>query len=826
MKTKYLFGAAAALMMAACSQDELVSVKQDGIAYSVTASKQTRAADSYCNNALPESFKVWARTTDGNLYINGDVIKNEGGVWTDQAGTRYWPENKALDFYAQVNGDNEFNFNNGAPTFDNFTVKDNVTEQLDLIYSVNKNVTKPGDGKVVLNFRHALSQVCFRAKNNMKTMQVEIKGVSVGHLTNAGTFAFPAESTDKNYVHPSHGDEVDPNAPELNGGVWTIPADAAYNKKYDVTPIDGTVVLPAQCGVKNLTCPEDNHQNGFAQVLTLLPQEVKAWDPTVKGSDYNGAYFLVKVVLSNVVKDDSGAEVATVVYDGLAAVPVNVKWEQGYRYIYTFVFDEGGDGGWTPDPNDPKPVLTNIKYDITVDDFIPVEKDGTKMDTGKDDEKPAETTTYTLVYNANGGVFGTSETRTATGKSTEDTYSFTVDGTFLPARDGYTFLGWAETSDATTATIKAGDEVTLEKAAPSKTIYAVWEKVEVIVDHSKNPLLKWAETDLVYNKTTKTSGFASSYTDQASLYQWGRNPGWKDYIDALGGTTTDNGGRVHYEYATYNKHYNVGTGLHGGADDISDYYYDNKNDSFDELLYFMNPQGTDYWIGTGGGSTWNERAEACGFTTSVCPENWRIPTKADFLEIKPSEALKGNGNLASVANRMELRTIDGICTYAIRWSAETQNSKTYLRIDAIVVPDNYTNDDLTSIDWTDKNVVTRYFGANGFIHGFYHVNVVSNGQTFPVARPMPGTETHADNLRQNTSYWTVTWDYITDYSVNNEGYYWMSDEKTAFTFQDNTRVKVAPGTDNSYPFKDRQSALGILPVNAQDCCAIRCVKAE
>lgn len=78
MKTKYLFGAAAALMMAACSQDELVSVKQDGIAYSVTASKQTRAADSYCNNALPESFKVWARTTDGNLYINGDVIKNEG----------------------------------------------------------------------------------------------------------------------------------------------------------------------------------------------------------------------------------------------------------------------------------------------------------------------------------------------------------------------------------------------------------------------------------------------------------------------------------------------------------------------------------------------------------------------------------------------------------------------------------------------------------------------------------------------------------------------------------------------------------------------------
>lgn len=41
MKTKYLFGALATLMVVACSKDELVSVKQDGIAYSVTAATQT-----------------------------------------------------------------------------------------------------------------------------------------------------------------------------------------------------------------------------------------------------------------------------------------------------------------------------------------------------------------------------------------------------------------------------------------------------------------------------------------------------------------------------------------------------------------------------------------------------------------------------------------------------------------------------------------------------------------------------------------------------------------------------------------------------------------
>ena len=87
---------------------------------------------------------------------------------------------------------------------------------------------------------------------------------------------------------------------------------------------------------------------------------------------------------------------------------------------------------------------------------------------------------------------------------------------------------------------------------------------------------------------------------------------------------------------------------------------------------------------------------------------------------------------------------------------------------------------------------------------------------------MPGTETHTPRLWQssNGQYYTVLWDYITDYSVNNEGYYWMSDDKMTFTFQDNTRVKTVEA------FADRLSVLGFLSVNAQDCCAIRCVKAE
>ena len=43
-------------------------------------------------------------------------------------------------------------------------------------------------------------------------------------------------------------------------------------------------------------------------------------------------------------------------------------------------------------------------------------------------------------------------------------------------RNGYTFLGWADDADATTAQYHGGDLITLTKDNPTKTIYAVWKE--------------------------------------------------------------------------------------------------------------------------------------------------------------------------------------------------------------------------------------------------------------------------------------------------------------------------------------------------------------
>ena len=58
--------------------------------------------------------------------------------------------------------------------------------------------------------------------------------------------------------------------------------------------------------------------------------------------------------------------------------------------------------------------------------------------------------------------------------TTEDSYTFQVTAD-EPVMDNFTFKGWSETAGGA-ATLQAGDEVTLTRTSPTKTIYAVWEQ--------------------------------------------------------------------------------------------------------------------------------------------------------------------------------------------------------------------------------------------------------------------------------------------------------------------------------------------------------------
>ena len=97
---------------------------------------------------------------------------------------------------------------------------------------------------------------------------------------------------------------------------------------------------------------------------------------------------------------------------------------------------------------------------------------------------------YKLTYNANGGKFDDDTTfKTETKTVALQTASFNLE---TPTKDGSTFLGWAESADATTATYPAGSPVTLNwsegygsKSNPvAKNLYAVWSDTTTLKDLS------------------------------------------------------------------------------------------------------------------------------------------------------------------------------------------------------------------------------------------------------------------------------------------------------------------------------------------------------
>lgn len=373
MKKFYFLAAGLMLMLGSCSQDDVVDVNRDGdeIRFTAVTNGSTRAADIYSPTALPESFQVSAMS-QGKVYISDDKIERKGSeapyTWENSTGTRYWPED-AVDFYAHVNAGTTFALNNGAPTFNNFTVESAVGSQVDLLYAVKKGETKETT-PVQLNFRHALSQIVFKARNESENIFVQIKGVKVMNVKNSGTYTFPT-TTDPNL--PTSG-----TADSENRGSWAL-ADTktSYEVDFSLTDVKGSKTNPT---VVNLT-----DEKGTA--LMLMPQTTDAWVPETypkPGVGNTNSYLLVDCVIYNVAdgsattlpgdnvclwgKEENGSYTTKEL-----AIPVKFAWEEGKKYTYTLVFGNGN-GGYNPDPDgpdpDPEPVLVPISFEVTVDEFL------------------------------------------------------------------------------------------------------------------------------------------------------------------------------------------------------------------------------------------------------------------------------------------------------------------------------------------------------------------------------------------------------------------------------------------------------------------------
>ena len=391
---------AAMTLATSCSSDAVVEEQQaaNAIQFGVTTGNASRAASYYCNNDKPTQFNVWA-ATDGKTYFENESFSQKGGKgnWTiDGDFARFWPSTE-VSFFAVKNqtaykGDvfADVAWNGVTPTIA-FTVEKPVqteaSEQQDLLYAYTKATKNVQNNKCVanLNFRHALSQVVFKAQNKNKNIYVEISEVQVANLKTTGTFTFPTNVTDgdaPNNKHDQSGVITDNDASFGKWGNLSTPAE------FTTTGDFGPIAVPCNkkegenleaVGVVNLTNNEGtatgegsvkaNEQQNKKFSLIVLPQELgPATINSTKKPGTEGAYFIVKCLVKNVAKGDGLAATAgdVTLYNGDIYIPVDIKWEVGKKYIYTFVFSEKGHAGYDKDGND---VLIPIEFKVTVDDF-------------------------------------------------------------------------------------------------------------------------------------------------------------------------------------------------------------------------------------------------------------------------------------------------------------------------------------------------------------------------------------------------------------------------------------------------------------------------
>lgn len=375
---KVLFGAMAALTLVACSNDEVTDVtKSKEIKFNVTAGKAvTRAADGYCNDAKPADFDVWAKQGTTNYFAATNFVQS-GSEWViNDATLRYWPEEGTLDFFAMknYNGDVTWSATNTTTplTVANYTVEGEVGNQKDFIYAVSAGVANKT--LATLNFRHALSQIEFQAKNDNKNIYVEITGVKVVNVANKGTLTLPIATTANNFE--DHANGVNSDYADHVKGTWVTTPIATSKATYTMLATNGNAATTAEVlgtntavGITTANATGKEYSN---QTLYVMPQEVNAWDGTGKPGDASNAYFALTCKIWNVAAGDGSQDKSgAVVWDGTSkdiavCIPAGTVWEQGKRYVYTFNFTKGGNGGIDPEGN---PVFTAIKLSVTVDDF-------------------------------------------------------------------------------------------------------------------------------------------------------------------------------------------------------------------------------------------------------------------------------------------------------------------------------------------------------------------------------------------------------------------------------------------------------------------------
>lgn len=334
-------------MASSCSVDEdfssLDTAGKDRdnteIRFKVQTDGSTRANGSFGSGNIPTRFKITAYEGADNFYGGqADLVtsSDNGATWDSEC-RRYWPGDRpdswrGLTFYAYIDGNGndtsrsarsasgQFDISGEAPVISNFEVDSDISMQRDLMYAVAKNVNrKSNNGKVNLNFCHALSRIRFTAQNcNLSLDDIEIVSIELGGVKGKGSYLFPSVPTQGGLIvtfsdGPSEG--------------WNIDMDSD-DCSYTISDINMHLGSAGETGrgeLKSVAISGSSEVNNDSMSsMLLLPQVATA--RVDRTSDF-GAY--LKVTIKKTFNGKTVPEAPETVY-----MPLNVNWSEGRCYTY------------------------------------------------------------------------------------------------------------------------------------------------------------------------------------------------------------------------------------------------------------------------------------------------------------------------------------------------------------------------------------------------------------------------------------------------------------------------------------------------------------
>ena len=275
---KSIISAIALLSLAACMQEEVVSVNHtDAIVFdNAFVENATRATTSFDSKEDLGKFNVWGfvNSPETALFNGTEVVKGNNGVWSYAGESRYWIPGQ--DYYFAAVAPVSENY-----SIDAFSASDlgltftNVDGNEDLIYA-ESNVVAKESGKnlpVAFQFRHLLSKVKFTFENKMGNDYINVRITDI-KVKSPGTASIDLKADPKVWT-PQSGQTVTLNFGSLDiiandqehtEDYFVIPSERDYEIQFDIELVkdcvNGTEVL--YTATKTATVPGNSLEMGIA----------------------------------------------------------------------------------------------------------------------------------------------------------------------------------------------------------------------------------------------------------------------------------------------------------------------------------------------------------------------------------------------------------------------------------------------------------------------------------------------------------------------------------------------------------------------------------